>query len=178
MNVGNFTKEPYDEFEVAINYDDVIADGETITAATGTVQAYDVADDTESTSDVLANTGGPPPLVNLVTGTATTASATTLQDSAKNFAQLGIRVGDKIYNSTKKAIAEVKTIITTTNPFDTVTFDTQSPAWAASDAYAFRLVKASVKAGADGETHRIVFSLTTSASRKFQDSILMKVTDE
>lgn len=181
MLVGTFEKEPFDEFEVALSYDDVIQDSETISACT--VQAFgpiDTAPTTDVSSTLLANTGGPPPNANLISGTATGGSTTTMIDTSKNFSALGVRSGDKVYNSTsgKRWVARVKSITSTTNPFDTLNFDAQASTAASGDLYSFFLAKASVKAGTDAKDYEIKWKMTTSTSRKFEDSAVMRVCDQ
>lgn len=170
MRAGCFQKEPYDEFQVRLSYDDVLQDGETLSSVT--LFASLVSDEVDLSSTLLAST-----TASLVTGTATGGSTTTMIDTAKNFANEGIKPGDQIYNSTKKWVATVKSLTSTTNLFDTVTFDAQASAAAGSDTYYFGIAKASVKGGESGNDYQIRFRALTSATRKFEDSVTMQVRD-
>jgi len=167
--LGTFQKNSADKFLQPILYDDVLLDSELI--STCTLAAEDL-DGAVVTATILSATNA-----TRVSGTATGGSTTTLIDTAKNFSAVGIIPGMNFHNTTKKWTATVTDITSTTNAYDTVHFETAASAAAASDAYAFFIASASLKAGAAGTSYKITWTMTSSLARVFIDSVVMEVRD-
>lgn len=170
-NLGTYKKEPNDLFSMKISYDEVIKDSETISS--GTIAAATLAG-VDATATILDGV-----VTVQVSGTATGGSTTTLIDTGKNFGTLGVEKGDRFYNTTQKWVATVTKVSTTTNAMDTLTFATQATAAAASDAYAFLFVKVPyVKGGVHGTDYKVTANVVTSAAREFEDSYILRISDE
>lgn len=165
--VGQIAKRPNDQLDIAVDFDELIDDGDYI--STVTLSAEDL-DSTDATSTILDSTTG-----GTVSGTATGGSTTTLIDTTKNFALLGVRAGDRFVNVTKGWTATVKRIYKTTNAGDTIEFDEADTAAASSDSYKFLFATAGLKAGTTGTSYRVRFGVTTNAGSVFQETVLLNV---
>jgi len=69
-----------------------------------------------------------------ITGTAT-ATGTSLVDTSKNFANLGVTIGTRLYDTTTAASTTITSVTTTTNPNDTLVGTLSAGSWTAGDAY-------------------------------------------
>lgn len=171
---GQIRKKPGDKFFISMDYAAVLPLGDYI--ATCTLTATDL-DDTDVASTLLANTGGPPPNADLITGTPTGGSTTSLINTAVNFAILGVQAGDKVLitGSGKATIATIKAISTTTNPYDTLEFETLPFTVTSSETYRFLFATAIVQAGTSATVYKVTWTMTSNAGRIFTDSALVNV---
>ena len=167
--LGSTNKEPFDKYDVTINYDDAANEGDTI--STSAISAALISDDSNYAAGIVGTTG------TVITGTATGGSTTTLIDTSKNFREEGIREGDLLYNQTQKWVAKVRKIKTTTNLNDTLEFDTQASAAANSDTYSFNVLRITIQAGTDGADFRVTAQATMTSGMQFEDEFLVHVTD-
>lgn len=172
--VGQVRKASADKFYLNLTYDDLLENGDYISTCTLTATTLS---GTDVASTLLANTGGPPKNAETVTGTATGGSTTTLIDTTKNFAALGVLPGDKVVNTTKGWVATVKRIYKTTNLNDTLELTTQATAAASSDAYKFLFAGAIVQAGTSGVVYKVNWTMTSQNGRIFYDTALINVQD-
>jgi len=162
-------KETTDKFSLGLDYSGVFRGAERISSAT--VHVYD-ANGTDQSASMLDNIAN---AADTISGTATAGGPTSITDSAKDFAALGVEVGQYVLNTTKGWRAKIRAITKTTNAFDTLVFDAPASAAAAGDAYYLFLALAKIKAGTDGSDYLISFDVTSSSGRVFNDSIPLQV---
>ena len=165
-------KEPADQFALGLDYSPTFKGLEAVDGCV--ILITDLTDSSDQTSTMCANTDAE---ADVIEGTATAGSATELTDSTKDFAAEGVEVGMWFLNSTKGWKAKVRAIKTTTSPFDTLVFDEVPSAVAASDVYAFAVVKARVQAGDHLHDYEVKFTTTTTLGRVFEDAIPLQVRD-
>lgn len=169
MLIDEIEKEPFDEFGVAVRYQQVLRQGEY--PSTCTLAATRLSDSVDVTATFLASA-----TATIPSSTATAGSTTSIK-SASNLVTVGFKVGDYFVNQTKGYMALIKEIQFASAINDTLVFPEQAIAAAAADAFSAAKAIASIKAGSDGERISVIFSMTTNLGAKFQDELIIRVKD-
>jgi len=162
-------KEPFDEYGFSVLYHKVLGPGEIL--STVTLQAIRLSDNVDISASFLVST-----TASIPAGVAISGSTTTIRDDT-DLVIAGFRVGDFVVNSTKGYATRIMDIIFGSLKNDTLVFQEQAVAAAAADAFSAAKAIASIKAGADGNRVKLIYSATTSLSNKFQDEVLINVKD-
>lgn len=169
MILSEVEKRPGDQFGHAINYQAVFAQGEFI--STCTLTAVRQSDSVDITATFLVSASGTIPRITATAGSTTTAR------SASDAAALGFAQGDYIVNETKGWRARVNDIQMVSAKNDTLVFEQQAIAAAASDVISAQKAIFKVKAagGADGDRVKVTISTVTNASNTFVDEVFVNV---
>jgi hypothetical protein len=169
MIVAEIEKEPFDEFGFAILYHQVLGAGEKV--STCTLQAIRESDAVDVTGTFLGSSSA-----SIPAGVAIAGTTTTIKDDTDLVAQ-GFRPGDFVVNETKGYSTVIKGIVFGSLKNDTLLFNEQAIAAAASDVFSAAKAIAFLKAGSNGNRVKVIFSMTTNLANKFQDEIIVNVKD-
>lgn len=167
---GQLQRRTGDKFLIAMDYQNVLDQSDYITACS--ITATDMHGN-DLTMDLLEYVTG----TNIVQGTATGGSTTTLIDTGGNFSYFGVEPGDIMINVTKGQRSKIKQIYKTSNVDDTVLFSTQPLAAQNNDLYKFLFCPIFLKAGTDGQNYIVNWSVETNNGHQFVDSILVLARD-
>lgn len=170
--IGQRQKRSGDKFLIAVDYQRVLQNDDFISSCT--VDVVKLSDESDATSDLSEQFQSG----NLIQGTATGGSTTTLIDTSKNFSALGVVKGDVIINVDKGQRMIIKDVYKTTAVGDTVSFGSQSIATVSGDAWKALFCARYIKGGVDGEQYLYTFTSQSNSGQIFVDSILIYVKDQ
>ena len=138
--VGQLQKNSQDIFIVCIDYQNELTNIDYPVDCVVTAQK--ISDESDVTDDLVDELFSE----NIVQGTATGGSNTTLISSNLQYSD----IGDSIVNITKNQVMIVKSVTKTSVPNDTITFDTQSVSVESADQWTAQYVATILQGVEDG----------------------------